>query len=353
MEHPEEYVHALIDEMNHTEINSDIDTVYIGGGTPTALPSPLLCEILDAVKIFPLLPDVEITVEANPGTLTPSYLSALKSHGANRLSLGLQTTHPHLLRAISRIHTKADFIESHHAARAAGFANINIDLMFALPGQTTQEWHATLEEIIALAPQHISAYSLTPAENTPLWDALENNQLHLPSDEIDREMYHHARKILAQTGYIQYEISNFAKLGFESRHNINCWKRIPYIGFGLGAHSFDGKNRWHNTEDMAEYLHRAKRGAPHGRGGAERDSFLPHSNKKKDFQSLTESEALSESIILGLRLTNGIPAESIPSQFTVTIQRLITDGLLAEQNNNICLTPRGMDLANHIFTAFL
>jgi len=339
MVNPEAYVQHLLSELCNSEWMTGsycIDTVYIGGGTPTALPSFLLCKILDAVKALPLLPDAEITVEANPGTLSLEYLRDLNVHGANRLSLGLQTTHTHLLSAIGRgraIHSDLEiFIQNYHQAKAAGFDNINIDLMFALPSQTLQEWQETLQEVVALSPQHISAYSLTPAENTPLFDALEKGELILPDDETDRNMYHYAREFLADAGYMQYELSNFAKPGFESRHNVNCWKRVPYIGFGLGAHSFDGTNRWHNTEEMKEYI---------------------ISPQKKGFQSLTESEAFAEKIILGLRLTDGILESEIPDQYAAKVQTLITDGLLKHENQNICLTPRGMDLANVVFTEFL
>jgi len=333
----EVYVQALLAEIASAKIESTIDTVYIGGGTPTALPSFLLCRILNAVCALPLAANAEITVEANPGTLNPAYLQAINAHGANRLSLGLQTTQPHLLRTLGRVHSWEDFLQNYHAAKAAGFDNINVDLMFANPGQTIENWHETLEEIIALSPQHISAYSLTPAEGTPLWDAIASDTIHLPSDEIDREMYHHARGRLAQAGYIHYEISNFAKPGFESRHNINCWRRVPYIGFGLGAHSFDGKGRWHNIEDIKRYV-----------------STAPHTIDKKSLQTLTESEAMCESIILGLRLMRGIPEANIPGCHENTTQRLVAEGLLSRtQHGRICLTPKGMDLANRVFAGFL
>ncbi|MCL1843731.1 MAG: radical SAM family heme chaperone HemW [Defluviitaleaceae bacterium] len=250
------YVAALLNEIKNARTNKlfahGIDSVYIGGGTPTALPAPLLCEILRAVASLPLLPGAEFTVETNPGT--HEYFAALKTHGVNRLSFGVQSTHDFLLRTLGRIHTKEDFIKNFRAARDAGFDNINVDLMFSLLGQTTAHWRETLAEITLLSPEHISAYSLTPAENTPLHEQLEAGAIHLPSDETDRDMYHTARRILAEAGYIHYEISNFAKPGRESRHNVNCWTMRPYIGFGLGAHSFDGNARWHNIEDMEQYI---------------------------------------------------------------------------------------------------
>ncbi|MCL2372694.1 MAG: radical SAM family heme chaperone HemW [Defluviitaleaceae bacterium] len=328
----EDYAAALMNEISAASFTQEIDTVYIGGGTPTALPPHLLCKILNALQSLPLQNGAEITVEANPGTVDKAYLQALKAQGVNRLSFGLQTTHPHLLRTISRIHTMDDFAQNYHAAQVAGFDNINIDLMFALPGQTMAEWEATVQAVIALAPAHISAYSLTPAENTPLWAALEVNHITLPGDETDRQMYHHARQALATAGYTHYEISNFARPGSESRHNINCWRRVPYIAFGLGGHSFNGQARWNNAEDMATYLQ--------------------NPGQKNGFVTISDEEAVCESIILGLRLTEGIPKSLIPSSHQPAAQKLLVDGLLATTGENIHLTPRGLDLANIVFEAF-
>jgi len=329
---PEKYVKTLLNEIKALKPKSQISTVYIGGGTPTALPSPLLCKILNAAAGTA----AEVTVEANPGTLTPEYLKALKANGANRLSIGLQTTQPALLKSISRIHSYEEFLQNYHAACQAGFENINIDLMFALPNQTLENWQETLEQVTALKPRHISAYSLTPAENTPLWQALEDKTLKLPSDEIDRQMYHYARRFLAEKGYTHYEISNFAIKGFESQHNLNCWKRVPYIGLGLGASSFDGSYRWRNTENMEEYL---SHGHSHGH--------------TKDIEKITPQEAVSESIILGLRLTEGINESLIPKTHTAEVETLTKNNLLTRKNKNICLTEKGLDLANQVFERFI
>ncbi|MCL1788678.1 MAG: radical SAM protein, partial [Defluviitaleaceae bacterium] len=254
-------------------------------------------------------------------------------HPVNRLSLGLQTTHPHLLKAIHRTHTMDDFLQNYHAACTAGFTNINIDLMFALPGQTLDDWGSTLETIIALAPRHISAYSLTPAENTPLWDALDAGKTHLPAEEADRAMYHLAVKLLTEAGYTHYELSNFAKPGFESRHNVNCWRRVPYHAFGLGAHSFDGGKRWHNTQDMAAYL--AGDHAP------------------QDVETLTAADADAETMILGLRLLQGVQEKDVPVACESAVLTQIKKGLLARENGFVRLTALGLDLANQVFEAFL
>ena len=345
----EAYVNALLSEIelaSRTRLDGVlIDTVYIGGGTPTALTSPLLCKILQKIGGLRLISGAEITVEANPGTLTPEYLAALKSSGVNRLSIGLQTTQPRLLHAINRIHTYEEFLQNFQAAREAGFSNINIDLMFALPRQTQEDWQETLAEIVALSPEHISAYSLTPAENTPLWDALESNTMHLPSEETDRNMYRTAKEILSMAGYTHYEISNFAKPDKESRHNVNCWKRVPYLGFGLGAHSLGNAggsvSRWNNTETMQEYVQ-----AP--------------TNAGKNITPLSKQDQMAEAMILGLRLTEGVSEQGFAAEFGITptesykeIPPLISGGLLVRGNGYLRLTPKGLDLANQVFTAFL
>ena len=336
----EPYVTALLREIHATKFATEIDTVYIGGGTPTALPPFLLCKILAEVAKLPLTADAEITVEANPGTIDEKYLQALKKHGANRLSLGLQTTHSHLLETLGRMHSPEDFYENFHAARRAGFDNINVDLMFALPRQTEKNWLETLECIIALSPEHISAYSLTPAENTLLWEQLQGG-LSLPDEETDRNMYHAARRMLGAAGYSHYEISNFAKRGrvSESRHNVNCWTMKPYRGFGLGAHSFDfvgdGAARWHNTEDMKEYL------ATAGQAVA-KDSYI----------ALSQQEVLSEEIMLGLRMTCGVNKNKLAA-FENEAAKLVAEGLLFQNGNNLALTERGLDLANRVFSVFV
>ncbi|MCL2839263.1 MAG: radical SAM family heme chaperone HemW [Defluviitaleaceae bacterium] len=314
------YVNALVQELKTAKLQQ-VDTVYIGGGTPTVLPHHLMCEILQTVEGLPLMKNTEITVEANPGTLTPEYLKALKTSGVTRLSIGLQTTHPELLQTLSRAHSKDDFTKNFHAAREAGFDNINIDLMFALPSQTHEHWLETLKEVIILSPEHISAYSLIPPENV---------DMPIADDDTDRKMYHNARKILTDAGYIHYELSNFAKPDKESRHNINCWKMKPYIGFGLGAHSFDGRTRWHNNESLDAYIHDPQ--------------------DKKNLHHLTETDLMAEEMILGLRLCEGV---NEPLHYKNEIAKLVNDGLLTRQQGKVALTPYGMDFANQVFIAFL
>lgn len=318
-----------------------VDTVYVGGGTPTALPSFVLCEILrTALRELPVVSGAEVTVEVNPGTVDFEYLVALRECGVTRISFGLQATQDFLLRELGREHTRSDFVENFRAARWAGFDNINVDLMFALHKQTQEDWRETLREIVTLSPEHISAYSLTPAENTPLFDGIERGEIVLPGDKIDRAMYHEARSFLAKSGYAHYEISNFAMPGFESRHNINCWTLKPYIGFGLGAYSFDGKSRWHNTEDMGEYL----------AGQVCHDGRV---ESRKNLVNLSCEDLLCEKIILGLRLAEGVVESEFSGVFANEIAKLKKDGLLESRHNRLCLTPHGLDFANRVFVEFV
>jgi len=364
-----QYVNALISEMRYAMAgegdlglfrrnNYSIDTVYIGGGTPTALASPLLCEILREVQRFGftqgaapgagLAPDTEITLEMNPCTNQLSALAEYGRYGVNRLSIGLQAWQDEFLRGLKRAHTAAEFTKTMEAARLAGIDNINVDLMFGLPGQTLENWRESIARVIAHGPAHISAYSLTPAENTPLWDDLEAGKVNLPCETTDRAMYHEAIRVLAGAGYGHYELSNFAKPGRESRHNIDCWLRKPYIGFGLGAHSFDGKRRWRNTADMQRYLD--VWGSP-AKGVCTRE----------DLEMLSRRDAMAETMFLGLRMTQGVSIHGFYQQFGEHIadcygrelEILIAKGLIRRTGERVALTTLGLDLANQVFEAFL
>ena len=385
----EDYTNTIISEIKNLDTSNKFSTIYIGGGTPTALPSFLLCEILHETKNF-CRDDAEITVEANPGTVDKKYLSALKSAGANRLSLGLQTTHAHLLRKIGRIHSLRDFAKNFENAREVGFENINVDLMFALPEQTCDEWDETLAQVISFAPEHISAYALTLSRETK-WA--------LSDDETDRKMYHATRRILGDAGYFHYEISNFARAGKESRHNTNCWTMRPYVGVGAGAHSFDGAARWKNTEDISRYVaffrglptlgfdentkkrsqissckkflsqeNCEEKNLPNDENTKKCSSISPRKKfpsqencaEKNSAQkniveekiSLSDADLLAEKIILGLRLTRGVH-EKYFSAFAAETEKLIASGLLQRKKNRFCLTERGLDFANVVFAEFI
>lgn len=341
------YRDALLLEMRraHETYLKDwlIDTVYIGGGTPTAMPAPFLLDILKEIQKFTLTSDAEITVEANPGTLSAQTLAALKKGGANRLSIGLQAWQDRLLAEIGRIHTQSDFVQNFLAARELGFNNINVDLMFALPGQTAEDWQESLGQLAALAPEHISAYGLTVEEGTVMGKRVQRGEIPPPDESTDRDMYEAARTFLEEQGYRHYELSNFAKPGYQSRHNTRYWRRSPYFGFGLGAHSFTGSERRNNTTDLNHYLN------THGLAEWE------------DVQTLSREDAMSETMFLGLRMTEGVSETDFFKYFGVSlcsvygqpIEELIKSKLLERADGYIRLTRRGMDLANQVFIAFV
>jgi len=339
------------------EAGKAVDTVYIGGGTPTALPAYLLCEILREVRQLNLSPDAEITLEMNPSTNPHAALAEYARHGVNRLSIGLQAWQDAFLRGLRRAHTSAEFTQTMQAARAAGIDNINVDLMFGLPWQGLWHWRESIARVVAHEPTHISAYSLTPAEDTPLWEALEAGKIALPSEANDRAMYHEAIKLLAAAGYGHYEISNFAKPGHESRHNVDCWQRKPYLGLGLGAHSFDGGRRWRNTLDMGRYLEvweaHAKEGPAPGQYG--------NVAAREDVEVLSQRDAMAETMFLGLRMTNGVDPRLFHKNFGRyltdcygrELETLVSKGLITHTPERVALTPLGMDLANRVFEVFM
>jgi oxygen-independent coproporphyrinogen-3 oxidase len=330
------YTAALTDEIKALPADLEVSSVYIGGGTPTALPPALLLGLMAAVGRLKLAPGAEFTVEANPGAVDREYLRELYQSGANRLSLGLQSTDDALLRKMGRIHTYADFRANYEAARRAGFADISLDLMFALPFQTLAGLSRDLERVIGMSPEHVSAYGLTLEEGTP-FAALSP----LP-DEEDRAMYALVTERLQAAGYEHYEISNFARPGRQARHNSAYWRRAPYLGLGLGAHSFFGGRRFRNTEDMGRYLETS-------------------GNNKEALQEISRAEAMSEFFFLGLRLLSGVDLAEFEREFGLpaldiygdSIRKLRKLGLLKAEKDMLRLTPRGIDVSNRVFASFI
>jgi oxygen-independent coproporphyrinogen-3 oxidase len=329
--HPRaEYAAALSREIAAKGGGQAAHTVFFGGGTPTTLDSAAM---LGAIRAgFAIAEGAEVTIEANPDTLTPDKLARLRGAGFNRLSLGVQSFLDSELAAIGRAHDAQTAKAAFHAARAAGFATINIDLMFALPGQTPGSWGGTLLETLALAPEHISCYALTVSEGAPLTPL---------GEEEDRALYETARRTLASAGYAQYEISNFAKPGHACKHNLAYWTGGAYIGLGLGAHSYTGDTRYRNTEDLAAYLS---------------GDFSAY-----DAERLTLDDRMDEFAILGLRLTDGIAEGEFHERFGAgfhavygaAIDENMRNGLLERFNGRLRLTERGMDLSNIVFAGFL
>ena len=347
------YVDALLEEIRGFDEPEDYEvvTVFFGGGTPSILPGQAIFRIMEALREkFSFRKEAEITLEANPGTVDKEKLSFYKKAGINRLSFGLQSADAEELKKLGRIHTWEKFLESFQLAREAGFSNINVDLMSALPGQTKESWEKTLRQVLALQPEHISAYSLIIEEGTPFYqlyekdverrDAGEEPEL-IPSEEEERAMYEATGRILKEQGYLHYEISNYAKPGCECRHNLGYWQRRDYLGFGLGASTLLNPVRYKNTEDLEAYL-----------GG----DF-----SKKEFFVLTKDNQSEETMFLGLRVLEGVSKEQFREQFSCELrvvyrkelEKLEKEGLLEEEGDFVRLTSRGIDLSNPVLAEFL
>lgn len=350
----QEYVRNLLLEIEQKGVRCtdyEVTTIFFGGGTPSILKAGWIADILDAIhRNFKVRKDAEITIECNPGTLTFEKLSIYKSAGINRISVGLQSASDAELRELGRIHTYEDFLKSYDLIRKKGFSNVNIDLMAALPGQTLKSYEQTLRRVLALKPEHISAYSLIIEEGTPFYEKYEADELlrekgekpqMLPSEETERLMYERTKELLLAHGYERYEISNYARRGYACRHNIGYWRRENYLGFGLGSASLLENERFHNTTDLTDYL-----------GG----DYLAYEQKKLDKKSQME-----EFMFLGLRMTDGISTECFRQTFGLTVELVygpvleqqIADQLLRKEDGRIFLTERGLDVSNYVMAQFL
>lgn len=330
----------------------EIRTIFFGGGTPSILETEDIGGILDCIrKHYRIDKDAEITLEMNPGTATREKLTALKKAGINRLSIGLQSADNTELQMLGRIHTYEDFLKTYHDARETGFHNINVDLMSALPGQSMEIWIQTLEKVLALEPEHLSAYSLIIEEGTRLFERI-NEFPPIPDEDEDRRMYQETKRILAEHGYQRYEISNYAKPGRECRHNMIYWQRgtghtADYVGFGLGAASTVKNMRWKNTDDMKKYLL-----AFDGKKAQE---------IKEDIEKLSENDCMEEFMFLGLRMMGGVSKSEFQKSFGqnmddvygAVIQKWIRQGMLVQQGDRIRLTDAGIDVSNVVLADFL
>lgn len=341
----ESYVNLLLREIEKQSIfygDHTVISIFLGGGTPSLLSGGEVERILARIrKNFIMAPDVEITMECNPGTVTPEKMESYIASGINRLSIGLQSTEDEELARIGRIHSYGDFLEIYELARGAGFGNINIDLMSGLPGQSSVSWKKTLERVTALLPEHISAYSLILEEGTPLY--VNQSGYTFPTEEEDREMYALTGEYLAEAGYCRYEISNYGREGFACRHNKVYWKRGDYAGFGLGASSMVDNVRWKNPEDHAAY------------------AVCVESGERREVQILTLEEQMEEFMFLGLRLMRGVDTEEFKRLFGKPMEEVYgkqlasftAQGLLFRDKGRLALTPRGIDVSNVIFAEFL
>ena len=362
------YTQALIAEMESLAGREawQAKTIFIGGGTPTLLPLPLLTQVLDAARSNFCLPaNAEITVEANPGTIDAAYLSGLVMAGVNRLSLGAQSFHNDELRLMGRIHTTVEIEAALRAARRAGLENINIDLIYGLPGQSLDRWRSTLEQALSFSPEHLSLYSLTIEENTPFAKGVARGDLLLPDDDIAAQMYELAGSVLGKTGYEHYEISNWAKNSskarpadqeppFACKHNLIYWRNEAYLGLGAGAHSWWGGRRWHNCLSPQEYVSRAVMPV---KGESPWQNHIV-----AGIETIGTDLAMGETMMLGLRLLGeGVPLASFENRFGrslldiygTQVGELQAAGLLELLPNRVRLTRRGRLLGNQVFVRFL
>ena len=342
--HQKEYIEILKKEIE-AEKNKEylIDTIYIGGGTPSYLDSKYIIQIMDTIKSnYNVKENAEITIEVNPGTVNEEKIIEYKKSGINRISIGLQTIHNKLLKDIGRIHSYEEFLETYKLAQENGFTNINVDLMLALPNQTIKMLEESVKEIIKLNPKHISIYSLILEEGTTLYKKVQKGEIQLVSDEIERKMYWKVKKILEKNGYKHYEISNFSKESYESKHNTNCWKQKEYLGFGVAAHSYIENKRYSNTEKIEKYIENYK-----------------ENRKINEIQTLEEKQ--KEYMILALRKIEGVNIQEFKNKYVENplylfkdqINKLVNHNLIEVDLNNIKLTSKGIDLANLVWEEFI
>jgi putative oxygen-independent coproporphyrinogen III oxidase len=339
----EAYVETLCREIRQCPWSgSPAHTVFFGGGTPSELTVRQLARINEALRAaFRLAPEAEWTIECNPGTVTPVSLAEMRRIGFNRISLGVQSFHDHHLKAIGRIHTAAEARQAFGWAGQAGFTSRNLDLIFGLPDQTMDEWLADLEATVALSPEHVSLYGLIIEERTEFGRRHAAGRLPLPDEDTVADMYEATLDRLATDGYVQYEISNFARPGHDCRHNLVYWRNEPYLGFGISATSFIDGERWSNTPSLRDYRERAARGASAGEPG----------------ERLEGRAALGEALMLGLRLNAGVDLANLSqhydcdvgSLFDREIRRFHELGLLEWKEGRLRLTRRGMLLSNNVF----
>jgi len=345
----DDYVNILCREISEASIEfsgRNVKTIFIGGGTPTILQPRLIGKIMDTIMSnYEVEEDAEITIESNPGTLDKIKLNEFKQTYINRLSIGLQAWQNDLLKALGRIHTVDEFLKNYIDAKDVGFENINIDLMFSLPNQSIEDWEETLRNVISLCPEHISAYSLIIEEGTPFYEMSEKGIIKESDENLDRSMYYMLNNILSQNNYHRYEISNFAKNGYECEHNKVYWKTEEYRGFGLGAHSYVNGERYHNVYDFNDYI-------------------KSKGNLKKlitAVERLSDIEKQEEFMFMGLRMSEGISENNFKSRFSSDIydiykeelEVLIKEGLVMSQNGRFFLSERGIDVSNQVFEKFI
>ena len=397
----EAYIQALLRELEAWRgilRGYRLKTIFVGGGTPTCL-SPGQMEkffqgLLRVLSPLEKEEELEFTVEANPGTVLPEHLSLFREAGVNRVSLGLQSAQDRELQALGRIHGYQDFLKTYYLLREQGFANLNVDLMSSIPGQSLASYEDTLRKVVSLKPEHISAYSLIVEEGTPFEKMAEQGVLKLPSEETDRQMYRRTKDLLGEAGYARYEISNYARPGFACRHNLAYWDTGAYLGVGLGASSCLGESRFHNTGDMNRYLayydrerdfgdsieamaawnaddswengqclHEETTHKLHGIHGGKGRPDAPDWPVLQEMQRWTETARKEEFMFLGLRKMEGVSLADFQNRFGASLwdvygevlPKLINQGFLreSEDGKRMFLTERGIDVSNAVLAEFL
>lgn len=338
----EKYINTVIQEIEdffNLNKNVKIKTIYIGGGTPSFIDGKYIEKIMNTFNKEGV---VEATIEVNPGSASLEKLKKYKECGINRLSIGLQSTEDRLLKKIGRIHNYNDFLATYNLAREVGFDNINVDLMIGLPGQTIEDVKSSLNKVIDLNPSHISVYSLIVEENTIIYNLIEQNKIVLPDEELERNMYWYVKNYLELGGYEHYEISNFAKNGKKSLHNLDCWNQKEYVGFGASAHSYLNRKRFCNIGVLEEYIKDFK-----------------NTKEVQEVQSFYETK--QEYMLLGLRKIKGVCISHFKNKFGENpiflfkneLNKLIEEGLLEITTNNIKLTNKGLNFANLVWEEFV
>lgn len=342
------YIEALNKEiinLREKHNNLEINTIFIGGGTPSVLEADELECLLKEVAKLNMAKDVEYSMECNPGNLTEEKLEVMKKYGVNRISMGLQAKQDNLLKGLGRIHNYKTFKENFLLAKKVGFNNINVDLMFGLPNQRLNEWEETLREIISLEPAHISAYSLIIEEGTAFYNLYENDKLKLPTEEEERKMYHLAKKILEENGFNQYEISNYAKEGKECRHNLAYWNMDNWIGVGSASASYIDGKRIKNISSVEKYI----------------NSINEKGEAVEEIINNSKNDNMEEFMFMGLRKINGIDENEFKNRFSMNINdvygeilnKYIDEGLLIRESGRIFLSEKGIEISNIIMADFL
>ena len=349
----EKYVDALIKsiEISKKNINKKyykVNTIYIGGGTPSFINSKYIVKILEKVRAwFNVSNDAEITIELNPGTVNEEKIIDYKNAGINRVSIGLQAVQDEILKMLGRIHNFSEFLDTYNMVQKNGFKNINVDLMLGLPNQTLDNIEESVNKIISLNPNHVSVYSLIVEDGTPIERKITSGILNLPEEDLERKMYYKVKEILEKNGYNHYEISNFAKKGFESKHNMNCWNQEEYLGFGLASHSYFENKRFSNIENLDEYIK-----------NIEENNF----DKNIIVHEIQSEEAKKkEYMLLGLRKIEGVSISKFEQKFRIhplfyfrfEISKLEEEGLIEVDLDNIKLTQKGLDFANLVWEEFV